>query len=192
MEYTRYVIGKRIDELLTTSDKKQKELATYLGVKDNVISYFVNGVRMPNVEQIIKIADFFETTTDYILGKGNTPSLDRDKQFVCKYTGLSDNAIKVLREEIPEAGDVFSGYYCYFDGMDSVNSIITNSNFIDIVSKLGVSMRLHHKMSTNGLTFLEKQNAEACYYGTRYQLDCLFNKIIDDIIKKAVEDEKKV
>ena len=70
METNNYkvVIGRRINTLLAKHNKSQKELAEYIGVLPNVISYFCKGTRTPNTEQIIKIADFFDVTTDYLLG----------------------------------------------------------------------------------------------------------------------------
>lgn len=89
-------IGQKINTLLATKDKKQKELAEYLGVKDNIISYFVNGNRMPNTEQIIKIAQYFNVSTDYLLGLTTISTTDKNLKFVCEYTGLTENAIEVL------------------------------------------------------------------------------------------------
>lgn len=70
METNNYkvVIGRRINTLFAKHNKSQKELAEYIGVLPNVISYFCKGTRTPNTEQIIKIADFFDVTTDYLLG----------------------------------------------------------------------------------------------------------------------------
>lgn len=89
-------IGKRINALLAKKFKRQKDLATALGVNDNTISYFVSGKRMPNTEQIIKISDFFGVSADYLLGLSDTATTDKDIQFICKYTGLSERAIEVL------------------------------------------------------------------------------------------------
>ena len=90
------VIGKRINALLAKKFKRQKDLATALGVNDNTISYFVSGKRMPNTEQIIKISDFFGVSADYLLGLSDTATTDKDIQFICEYTGLSERAIEVL------------------------------------------------------------------------------------------------
>lgn len=90
------VIGERINTLLASKGNKQKDLAKFLDVKRQIISYFVNGNRIPNTEQIIKISDFFGVTSDYLFGLSNTPSTDKDIQFICKYTGLSETAVETL------------------------------------------------------------------------------------------------
>ena len=91
-------IGKRINTLLAEKERKQKELAAYLGVQDNTISYFVSGRRTPNTEQLVKIADFFNVSADYLLGRTNAETTDRDLRFVCEYTGLSENTVTTLSE----------------------------------------------------------------------------------------------
>lgn len=95
-EVTKKEIGQRINTLLAEQDKKQKELAEALGVLDNTISYFVSGKRVPNLEQIIKIAQFFDVSTDYLLGLSDNRTTNLELQAVCKYTGLSEDAAKNL------------------------------------------------------------------------------------------------
>lgn len=94
------IIGQRINTLLSRNNVKQKDLAEYLGVPDNTISYFCNGKRIPNTEQIKKIAQWecFNTSADYLLGITEVASADKEKEidFISKYTGLSEKAIDVL------------------------------------------------------------------------------------------------
>lgn len=98
MQDIKKTIGTRINALLAASNKKQKDLAKHLGVTDNTVSYYVNGARMPNVEQIIKIAEYFDTTTDYLLGVSNLKTADTDLKAVCEYTGLSVEAVSKIRD----------------------------------------------------------------------------------------------
>lgn len=52
------VVGHRINTLLAEQDIKQSELAEKLGIVSSTVSCFVSGTRMPNTEQLVKIADF--------------------------------------------------------------------------------------------------------------------------------------
>ena len=89
-------IGQKIKLLLSNNNVKQKHLAEYLGVPDNTISYFCNGKRMPNTEQNKIISEFFNVSSDYLLGLTDTPTSDKDIQYICQYTGLSQKSIEVL------------------------------------------------------------------------------------------------
>lgn len=86
-------VGQRINEQLAIQEKKQKDLAQYLGVRDNIISYFCSGTRIPNTEQIKKIAEFLNVSADYLLGLLKTSSTDKDIKGINKYMGLDYEVI---------------------------------------------------------------------------------------------------
>lgn len=93
-------IGERINTLLAENDVKQKDLAEWISIKsENTISYFCSGKRMPNTSQLKKIAEFFNTTTDYLLGLSDSPSNEVEYIKLTELTGLSDEAIEHLWEE---------------------------------------------------------------------------------------------
>lgn len=90
------IIGGRINTLLAVQNKKQKDLAENLGVKPNVISYYVSGERTPNTEQLKKISEFFNASSDYLLGLSNAATLNTSIQDIHHITGLSEKAIDKL------------------------------------------------------------------------------------------------
>ena len=106
-------IGKRINILLAEQTKMQKELAVHLGVPANTVSYFISGRRTPNTEQIAKIADFFDVSADYLLGRTNAETTDKDLRFICEYTGLSENTIMTLHN----SGGIWENLKIEYDGI---------------------------------------------------------------------------
>ena len=90
--------GQRLNTLLAEHDKRQKDLAQFLGVSDNVISYYLSDQRSPTTDKLPKIADFFHTTIDYLLGRCPSESTNINIQAISNYTGLSDRAIQMLHE----------------------------------------------------------------------------------------------
>ncbi len=95
MEHNK-IFGERINLALALAEKRQKDLAAYLHVKDNVISYFVSGTRIPNVEQLAKIASFCGVSADYLLGISDVASPSIETKAICGRTGLSDSAVESL------------------------------------------------------------------------------------------------
>ncbi len=89
-------IGYTIAELLESQGKKQKDLAKYLEVNSNVVSYWCNGTRKPNIEQIIQIAKYFNVTTDYLLGVSQNKTTDIELAAVSEYVKLKDETVKTL------------------------------------------------------------------------------------------------
>lgn len=96
MEDLKSVIGRNINAQLALKDKKQYELAEHLGVTPNTISYFCSGRRTPNIEQLIKIADFFSVSVDSLLGHTPCTSNADKVQVVSNLTQLSVNAVSNL------------------------------------------------------------------------------------------------
>lgn len=46
----------------------QKKLAEYIGTSDDCIFYWETGRSEPGINDIIKLANFFQVSTDYLLG----------------------------------------------------------------------------------------------------------------------------
>lgn len=93
-ENTKRIIGQRINELLAINDVKQKELAAHLSIPDNTVSYFVKGARVPNTEQIIKIAQYFNVSADYLLGLTDIKTTDTDLKAIAEYLCVDEELIK--------------------------------------------------------------------------------------------------
>ena len=87
----------RIKELRNQKRIKQTELAKILSVAPSTLSYWERGEYEPSNETIIKLASFFETTTDYLLGNTDDPSLPGNKKYN-KNDKLNKNQIKLLNE----------------------------------------------------------------------------------------------
>jgi len=47
----------------------QQELAKHLGISPVTISGYENGHREPTIEMLERIADYFDVTVDYLLGR---------------------------------------------------------------------------------------------------------------------------
>lgn len=62
------VFANRLRELRIAKKLSQTELAERFGVQRQVISYYENGSRTPNIDFIYKIAQFFNVSTDFLLG----------------------------------------------------------------------------------------------------------------------------
>lgn len=71
------MIGERIKSLREERKITQQELARYLGVSQKTISNYENGERSPDPDTLRKIADYFDVTVDYLLGRSNHRQLTR-------------------------------------------------------------------------------------------------------------------
>lgn len=62
-------IGSRIKEERVIKGFSQQELAEKLGVKQNTVSQYENNIKRPSYEILVHLADIFEVSTDYLLGR---------------------------------------------------------------------------------------------------------------------------
>lgn len=78
----------KLKDIREDRDLTQRELAEYLHIRQNTYSQYENGQRSLPVDILVKLAEFFETSTDYILGltdelqpypRTNTPVLKYEK-----------------------------------------------------------------------------------------------------------------
>jgi len=60
-------ITQRIFELLKKQNKKQSELAEYIGISRAAISDWKGKGTTPTAEYLVKICEFFDVTLDYLL-----------------------------------------------------------------------------------------------------------------------------
>lgn len=63
--------GKTIKELRLEQGLTQQELGVKLGFCNQTISFWESGKREPDLDSLIKIAKFFQVSTDFLLGFDN-------------------------------------------------------------------------------------------------------------------------
>ncbi len=61
----------RLKDLREDHDLVQKEVAAELGIDQRVYSNYETGKREIPTHHVVKLADFYKTSTDYILGRTN-------------------------------------------------------------------------------------------------------------------------
>ena len=91
-------IGDRIRRLREERKLTQQALADALHVKRETINMWENGLRDLKTGSIIALSDFFNVSSDYLLGRVDFRSEDIDVQSICKKTGLSGEAVESLIE----------------------------------------------------------------------------------------------
>lgn len=76
----------------------QGELAKELNIDRNRIQQLETSPKViPKEEELRAYCEYFNTTSDYLLGIRNTKPLDENIAMISKTTGLSENAIEALK-----------------------------------------------------------------------------------------------
>lgn len=62
---------KRLKNLREDNDKTQQEISNYLGIKRQQYGLYENGIRTIPIDLLIKLADYYDTSLDYICERSN-------------------------------------------------------------------------------------------------------------------------
>lgn len=80
------MLANRLKYLRQTRELSQVQLAEKLGVKKQSISNWENDNIVPSIEMLVKIADFFGVSTDYLLERNVSVP---DAPYTLDATGLT-------------------------------------------------------------------------------------------------------
>ena len=89
------LIGKRLKDMRLEMGMSHQELGDMIGVTKVSICGYENGTRTPSLETFCILADIFETTTDYLLGR-EVPVISEEGT---EYIGsISKDDIEIINE----------------------------------------------------------------------------------------------
>lgn len=92
-------IKNRIRDLRENMDLRQIDVSKATGIDQKTLSNYETGKTNPDSYSIIKLADFFQVSTDYLLGYSDL-SIKSDKDIT--------NVLNNIEKEITEIKRVFS------------------------------------------------------------------------------------
>lgn len=91
MLLTECRFGEKVKELRKKKGWTQAQIANEIGVTKSVISFYENKDRSPSPEVLIKFAELFQVSTDYLLG------VEKMQDNTIDVTGLSKDEIESLQ-----------------------------------------------------------------------------------------------
>ena len=96
----------------------QQQVADKVGVSRQNVGLWIKGATVPDIFTLPKIAEAFNVSTDYLLGRsGNIKSPDTNLISACEYTGLSEKAINKITAVKNHAvlKELINSLVCSFD-----------------------------------------------------------------------------
>ena len=63
--------AERLQELRRERHVTQKNMAEFLGIQMRSYQSYEGGDRRPDYEKLVALADYFDVTTDYLLGRSD-------------------------------------------------------------------------------------------------------------------------
>ncbi|MBR2029171.1 MAG: helix-turn-helix transcriptional regulator [Oscillospiraceae bacterium] len=136
--------SKSFAEILTNLMKErettQKELAEHIGITRQAISQYTKGITQPTADIIVRIAKFFNVSTDYLLGVVSEKSADMDIQGACKFFGVSEKTVQGIYDNLQMLKIPDDMTFC-----EIFENFITNSNKVFTIVAIAVAKSLHAK-----------------------------------------------
>ncbi len=105
-------------KLMEQHGTTQKELAAFVGIRPQSLAQYVSGETTPNGEKLLKIAEYYKVTTDYLLTGVVIENIP-----VYEMLGFSENTVENLKL-------VKDGYFEDTPGMLSLlDSLLSEKDF---------------------------------------------------------------
>lgn len=101
------LFGKRLKSLRTSKKMSQKEFGKLFGLAESTIGMYERDERRPDFELLNKFANYFDVSTDYLLGRIDTPNpysqekKSADEEAFQKF--LNDPNLQVFYKELPNS-----------------------------------------------------------------------------------------
>lgn len=89
---------KRLRHLRRLNNVTQQELANYLKVGKTTVSNYETGYSSPDVETLGKIAEFFNTSVDYLLGRTDQRNAEEKPELPAEFE-TPEEAMKFILEQ---------------------------------------------------------------------------------------------
>ncbi len=93
----KLTLSEKLEDLIAKKGKKASVIADEIKISESMISKYRND-KQPTLDSLVKLAKYFNVSTDYLLGLTDAPASEPNKRNAEEYLSLSDNAISCLRE----------------------------------------------------------------------------------------------
>ena len=98
-------LGSRIKGLREKNNISQKDFAVKIGVSNVVLSRYESDERKPDYDTLQSIADFFEVSIDYLLGRNiaKKPSSTEDQDEAAFQAFANNPSLQKWYKELPKS-----------------------------------------------------------------------------------------
>lgn len=100
------------------------------GISQGLMNEYKNGIKTPNIENLVKIANFLNCTTDYLLGRTDKP----DMTITVNQTGeiIEASPINAINNAGQPSSEMTAELVKMFESMDFSNKMKVMNFVIDL------------------------------------------------------------
>ena len=131
------IIGERMAALRKGANESQEDLAKVLQCSRGTVANYEVGKRTPDVGTLVRIAQHYNTTVDYLVGNSDSVSKEAELKTVCDYLGVTDDVVIFLR-------DAVHSEHAYFKKIiDGVFSKPCRDKLIDLMNRTNYYLEMY-------------------------------------------------
>ena len=174
---SKKTLGRKIADLREEKGLTQDELADALKITRQRLSLIETDKRAVHSDILKQFAEYFNVSADYLIGLSEVSSLNTDIQSVCKYTGLSEEAVSKIKIQFsvwPDEADITNKIL----GNDYLWFIIEQLTFLEQESSICKDIFINDGITKKGQRILNLP---------KEKIDELLNKRFE-IIDNSSED----
>ncbi|MED3876179.1 helix-turn-helix transcriptional regulator [Lysinibacillus capsici] len=98
------MLSTRLKMLRTQHRKTQQDMADVLGISRQGYAKYENNLGEPDNSTLSKLADYFNVSTDYLLGRSDNPSLTKEEKEEAEFQAFAnDPELKRWYKELPKS-----------------------------------------------------------------------------------------
>ena len=120
------MVNQRLKQLRSENHLTQAQLAEILGIAKTTLAAYEQGKSEPNIELLIKLADYFCVTVDYLIGKTNCSN--SDYQPIADSLGIDEKTIETLL--------LLSATTYKYSKLDYLEAIIQHPQFPGLLNQI--------------------------------------------------------
>lgn len=85
-------------DYLQRNDISAYKLSKETGISQGLISDYKNGVKKPTIDNLIKIADFFKCSIDFLLGRTGTD--EREIKIISSFRSVNEDGKAAILQQV--------------------------------------------------------------------------------------------
>ncbi len=90
----------RIKKLRLDRNLTQKQVADALEIQRPTYTRYETGIREPDLEALNRLADFFEVSVDYLLGRTDLPNYEKEPEYLRRIRLASEQMNEKQRQKM--------------------------------------------------------------------------------------------
>lgn len=75
-----FLFADRFFQIIQSKKITAYQVAKETGISQGLMNEYKNGVKLPSIQNLVKIADYLNCSIDYLVGRTDTPEVNRSPE----------------------------------------------------------------------------------------------------------------